>query len=148
MCLNLKLQHSHQWRFALRDEMHFKYLATYVKKLRKLNLLYNEAMRSVFSQKLGRGFRGSGESRSTQPLTLFLREFLFHERFYFPCFNYEVFIIFSRNKVPPKKSLPYEGTTGSKIPFGRFCCDKHFLCYPDLRHVSPAYHKLKTFPLL
>ena len=30
---------------------------------------------SVFSQPVGRGFRGSGESCSTQPLTLFLRKF-------------------------------------------------------------------------
>ena len=30
---------------------------------------------SIFSQLVGRGFRGSRESRSTQPLTLFLREF-------------------------------------------------------------------------
>ena len=37
--------------------------------------IYSEAMRSVFSQPVGRGFRESGESRSTQPLTLFLREF-------------------------------------------------------------------------
>ena len=37
--------------------------------------IYSEAMPSVFSQPVGRGFRGSGESRSTQPLTLFLREF-------------------------------------------------------------------------
>ena len=37
--------------------------------------LCSEAMRSLFSQPVGRGFRGSGESRSTQPLTLFLREF-------------------------------------------------------------------------
>ena len=29
----------------------------------------------VFSQPVGRGFRGSGESKSTHPLTLFLREF-------------------------------------------------------------------------
>ena len=33
------------------------------------------AMRSVFSQPVGRGFRGSGEQSSTQPLTSFLREF-------------------------------------------------------------------------
>ena len=37
--------------------------------------LCNKAMRSVFSQAVGRCFRGSGESSSTQPLTLFLREF-------------------------------------------------------------------------
>ena len=37
--------------------------------------IYSEAMRSVFSQPVGRGFRESEESRSTQPLTLFLREF-------------------------------------------------------------------------
>ena len=38
-------------------------------------LLFSEAMRSVFSQPVGRGFRGSGEQSSTQPLTSFLREF-------------------------------------------------------------------------
>ena len=32
-------------------------------------------MRSVFSQPVGRGFRGLGEPSSTQPLTSFLREF-------------------------------------------------------------------------
>ena len=32
-------------------------------------------MRSVFSQPVGRGFRGSGNSSFTQPLTLFMREF-------------------------------------------------------------------------
>ena len=37
--------------------------------------LCNKAMRSVFSQAVGRGFRGSGEASSTQALTLFLREF-------------------------------------------------------------------------
>ena len=40
-----------------------------------LLLLFSEAMRSVFSQPVGRGFRGSGEQCSTQPLTSFLREF-------------------------------------------------------------------------
>ena len=38
-------------------------------------LLFSEAMRSVFSQPVGRGFRGSGEPSSTQPLTSVLREF-------------------------------------------------------------------------
>ena len=38
-------------------------------------LLFSEAMRSVFSQPVGRGFRGSGKQSSTQPLTSFLREF-------------------------------------------------------------------------
>ena len=37
--------------------------------------LCNKAMRSVFSQAVGRCFRGSWEASSTQPLTLFLREF-------------------------------------------------------------------------
>ena len=37
--------------------------------------LCNKTMRSVFSQPVGNGFRGSGEASSTQPLTLFLREF-------------------------------------------------------------------------
>ena len=32
-------------------------------------------MRSVFSQPVGRGFRGWGEQSSTQPLTSFLKEF-------------------------------------------------------------------------
>ena len=48
-------------------------------------LLFSEAMRSVFSQPVVRGFRGSGEQSSTQPLTLFLREFPL-QRFYCPCF--------------------------------------------------------------
>ena len=45
--------------------------------------LFSEAMRSVFSQPVGRGFRGSGESRSTQPLTCSWGNFLFHERFHY-----------------------------------------------------------------
>ena len=37
--------------------------------------LCNKALRSVFSQAVGRCLRGSGEASSTQSLTLFLREF-------------------------------------------------------------------------
>ena len=43
-----------------------------------------QCMRSVFSQPVGRGFRRSWESRSTQPLTLFLREFPFPGEISFP----------------------------------------------------------------
>ena len=48
-------------------------------------------MRSVFSQPVGRGFRGSGESRSTQPLTLFLREFPFPRDILLSLFDFEIF---------------------------------------------------------
>ena len=37
--------------------------------------LCNKAMRSVFSQLVGRSFRGPGEASSTKPITMFLREF-------------------------------------------------------------------------
>ena len=59
------------------------YLVVLLERLRAIGLeangskceLCKKVMRSVFSQPVGRCFRGSEEASSTQPLTLFLREF-------------------------------------------------------------------------
>ena len=63
-------------------------------------------MPSVFTQPVVRGFRGSEESSSTQPFSYSSQNFLFHEKFDYPCFNFEVFdVFFLRNEVP-KKNYP------------------------------------------
>ena len=46
-------------------------------------LLFSEAMPSVFSQPVGRGFRGSGCQALPNPSLCSCGNFLFHERFYY-----------------------------------------------------------------
>ena len=60
----------------------------------------------IYSQPVGRGFRGSRESSSTQPLTLFLREFSLPWEILLSLFCSWVFNVFffSSNKVPQKKA--------------------------------------------
>ena len=57
--------------------------------------LLSEAMRSVISQPVLRGFRGSGDSggsrATTNPSLCSGGKFLFHERFYYACFDFEDF---------------------------------------------------------
>ena len=70
--------YEHMKRFA-KPNIHGHYLHGLLVKATNLQTL------SILSAG-GRGFRGSGESRSTQPLTLFLREF---PRYYFRLMAYQ-----------------------------------------------------------